>query len=89
MTSSYLKPCRGASTLVAALLLLMSAAFAAAQTDTGRLVGKIVDPNGAVVSGANVRVKSVATGREVTATSDNEGVYTVDGPQVPQTELVQ
>jgi hypothetical protein len=53
--------------LVAALLLLMIAALAAAQTDTGRLVGKIVDPNGAVVTGANVRVKSVATGREVTS----------------------
>ena len=57
----------------------MTAAWAAAQTDTGRLVGKIEDPNGAVVSGATVRVKSVATGREVTTTSDNEGVYTVVG----------
>src|SRR5256885_2477607 len=79
MTSNNLKACRGASTFVAALLLLMTAALAAAQTDTGRLVGKIVDPNGAVVTGATVRVKSVGTGREVTTTSDNEGVYTVVG----------
>ena len=50
MTSSNYKPCRGASTLVAALLLFMTAALAAAQTDTGRLVGKIEDPNGAVVT---------------------------------------
>jgi hypothetical protein len=57
----------------------MTATFAAAQTDTGRLVGKIVDPNGAVVTGATVRVKSVATAREVTTTSDDEGVYTVVG----------
>ena len=79
MTSVNLKPFRGASTLVAALLLLMTAILAAAQSDTGRLVGKIVDPSGAVVTGATVRVKSVATGREVTTTSDNEGVYTVVG----------
>jgi hypothetical protein len=57
----------------------MTAALAAAQTDTGRLVGKIVDPSDAVVTGATVRVKSVATGREVTATSDDQGVYTVVG----------
>src|ERR1041384_8086393 len=79
MTSSNLKPYRGASTLIAVILLLMTATLAAAQTDTGRLVGRIVDPNGAVVTGATVRVKSVATGREVTTTSDNEGIYTVVG----------
>src|ERR1044072_6949761 len=77
--TSNLKRYPGASTLIAVLLLLITAGLATAQTETGRLVGKIVDPSGAVVTGATVRVKSVATGREVKTTSDNEGVYTAVG----------
>ncbi|HYK19363.1 MAG TPA: TonB-dependent receptor, partial [Pyrinomonadaceae bacterium] len=77
--TSNLKRYPGASTLIAVLLLLITAGLATAQTEAGRLVGKIVDPNGAVVTGATVRVKSVATGREVTTTSDDQGLYNVVG----------
>src|ERR1044072_1825340 len=80
--TSNLKRYPGASTLIAVLLLLITAGLATAQTEAGRLVGKIVDPNGAVVTGATVRVKSVATGREVTTTSDDQGLYN-DGGLLP------
>src|SRR5215510_1871590 len=39
--------------------------------------GTVHDPNGAVVSGATIVVKNVATGAEFGATSSGSGVYTV------------
>src|SRR6476469_5992332 len=64
---------------VFAVLVMASAALA--QSATGQIVGKVTDPNGAVVSGATISVKSVDTGREMTATSDNEGSYTITAMQ--------
>ena len=46
-------------------------------SDSGQLAGKVSDPQGALVSGASVLVKSVDTGAEVNATSDSDGSYTV------------
>jgi hypothetical protein len=75
--------------LTGALLCLaaLAAPAALAQNEAGRLVGKIVDPNGAVVAGAVVTVKSVDTGvtREVTAGGD--GFYTVAGLQPGEYEI--
>lgn len=48
-----------------------------AQTESARIVGTVSDATGAVVSGATVLVKSAATGREVTATSGDDGTYTI------------
>src|SRR5438105_2467038 len=59
------------------LTCLLAAVSALAQTETGQIVGKVVDPNGASVSGANVKITSIATGRTVNATSDSLGQYTV------------
>src|SRR5262249_11269688 len=50
---------------------------ALAQTETGQIVGKVVDPNGAIVSGASVKITSVATGRAINASSDSQGQYNV------------
>lgn len=60
-----------------AVVLLACAASALAQTETGQITGKVLDPNGARVAGAAATVKSVETGRERTATSNEEGVYIV------------
>lgn len=57
--------------------LTLTAATTLAQSATGEIVGNVTDPNGAIVTGAVVTVKSVDTGREVTATSDDQGHYTV------------
>ena len=67
--------------MLAALLLLACSIGAAGQTETGQVIGKISDPNGALVSGAVVTIKAVNTGRELTATSDEEGSYTVTNLQ--------
>ncbi|MET0650667.1 MAG: TonB-dependent receptor [Pyrinomonadaceae bacterium] len=60
---------------VAALLFALSVTTFA-QLETGQITGRVTDPNGAVVPGAAVTVKSVETGAERAATSDAEGVYT-------------
>ncbi len=67
--------------LSAVFAVLMMAGAVLAQSATGQIVGKVTDPNGAVISGATVSVKSVDTGREMTATSDNEGSYTIPALQ--------
>ena len=65
----------------AVFALTIFAVSATAQTETGQIIGKVTDPNGAVVNGAAITVKSIATGREVAATSDNQGLYTVTALQ--------
>ena len=66
-------------TAVVMFFALSHVAFA--QTETGQIIGKVTDPNGAVVSGANVGVKSPDTGRELTAVSNEEGIYTITNLQ--------
>ena len=65
--------------VVFAIAMMAGGAFA--QSATGQINGKVTDPNGAVVPNANVTVKSVDTGRETTATSDNDGNYTITALQ--------
>jgi Carboxypeptidase regulatory-like domain len=59
------------------LVMLMSAVSLAAQTDRATLTGTITDPTGKRIVGANIAVKSIATGVEVSTTSNNSGVYVV------------
>jgi len=49
----------GFLSVVFALALMAGAAFA--QSATGQIIGKVTDPNGAVVAAANITVKSVDT----------------------------
>lgn len=58
------------------LALCTPSAFAQSQT-TGRIEGTVRDPNGAIIVGAAVTVKSVATAEERKVTTDGEGNYTV------------
>jgi hypothetical protein len=64
-------------TLVAFLFLGLSAAFAQTTT-TGAVNGVITDQSGAVVPGAIVTLKSIATGAVQTAKSSNSGSYRFD-----------
>ncbi|MBI3693329.1 MAG: TonB-dependent receptor [Acidobacteria bacterium] len=50
---------------------------ALAQTPAGEVMGRIIDPNGAVVPGARVTLLNVDTGAKREATSNNLGYYTV------------
>ena len=67
--------------VVFAALLFALGATAFAQLETGQITGRVTDPNGAVVPGAAVSVKSVETGAERAANSDAEGAYTVTNLQ--------
>src|SRR5215207_1039164 len=67
--------------LVLAALLVALSATAFAQLETGQITGRVTDPNGALVPGAAVTVKSVETGAERAATADAEGSYTVTNLQ--------
>lgn len=58
------------------LLLSTVAVLAQSQATTGTIQGTIIDPNGAVVSGASVNVKNVQTGSERTVVTNSDGFFT-------------
>ena len=83
MNKNKLKQLGASASRLALAMFVLATTFgsALAQTETGQIAGKVTDPNGAVVTGATVNVKSAQTGREVTVTSDNQGLYTVTSLQ--------
>ncbi len=60
--------------IFAFLLFLQSVTFGQA---SGSLVGTVTDPNGAVIQGATVTVKNIATNAARTVVTNNEGRWTV------------
>src|SRR5947209_199738 len=63
--------------IITLLTLFLFAGVALAQTDTGQITGKVVDPNGAAIPNATITVKSVATGSERTVQANGDGEYTI------------
>jgi hypothetical protein len=61
--------------LAAFFIVLASLAFG--QVGNGRITGTVTDPAGAVVPGADVEAKNVATGVVFSAVSTNTGNYTI------------
>ena len=61
----------------ALMFIILLATAVSAQTFRGSILGTVTDPNGAVVSGAKVSVKSKATGLERSTATDDSGNYTV------------
>src|SRR5688572_27625732 len=59
----------------ACLAFLLFAAPAAAQFETGSIVGTVRDNSGAVVAGATVTLTNVATGVTQARTSDESGIF--------------
>ncbi len=57
------------------VFLSVSAALAQAQSSTADLSGTVADPSGAVVPGATVTAKNIATGAVRTVTANDSGVY--------------
>jgi hypothetical protein len=70
-----------AGLLAMLLLFSLSPVLSFAQTETGQITIKAVDPQGAVIPGATVTVKSVDTGRTINVTTNDEGVATVTNLQ--------
>lgn len=66
---------RGSIATLFLLVMVTGAAFG--QGETGQISGTVTDPQDRVVAGATVTVKSVSTGAERTATTDDQGGYTV------------
>src|SRR5688572_8204721 len=59
------------------LLALYSISALAQSQTTGRIAGIVKDPNGAIIVGAEVTVKSLATTEERRGTTNAEGNYAV------------
>jgi hypothetical protein len=73
--------------VVAALILATLPAFAAAQTDAGRVSGTVRDASSAFVGGATVKVKNEKTGETRTTLTNAQG-YFVISPLRPSTYTV-
>jgi hypothetical protein len=59
------------------VFVLLSTAMLVGQTFRGTILGSVTDPSGAVVAGATVKVRNVATGLERTTATSADGSYTV------------
>ena len=68
---------KGSRLLLSAAVILGCVFTAIAQTETARVQGTVTDANGAAVAGATVMLAGQGTGREFTATSGNDGNYSV------------
>lgn len=66
---------RNVITLVAACLALVWCIPSVGQVLKGSISGTVLDPQGAVVSGAQVKATNLATGVALTTTSDNAGLF--------------
>jgi len=61
--------------------VVLSTAMLVGQTFRGTILGTVTDPSGAVVAGATVKVRNVATGLERTTATSADGSYAV--PELP------
>src|SRR5205085_3689061 len=68
---------RMSSLALAFAALCLMPLFAFAQSDQGRIVGAVRDPNNAVVPGAIITVHNERTGEERTVTTNEAGLYQV------------
>jgi hypothetical protein len=68
--------------VVAFVLLAAGSVFAFGQVSTaGTITGSVIDPASAIVAGATVVAKNNATGQELTATTSDDGTFTI--PSAP------
>src|ERR1700681_4406039 len=56
-------------------LFLLTQPFLLGQYGTGTILGTVTDPTGAIISGATVTAKNIATNETRTFTTDAEGFY--------------
>ena len=63
------------------IVLLLFAAGAAAQVLTGSIRGTVLDPQDLAIAGAKVTVTDLATGKEFTTTTNDQGAFVA--PQLP------
>src|SRR5258708_10161058 len=66
---------RGTPVVILALLWISLCSAAFAQVTGGTITGTVHDPSGAVVPGAEVKIKNLATGVVRTLSSNGQGLY--------------
>src|SRR6266849_6516976 len=66
---------RGLAALIAITVALAFCGASWGQVLKGSISGTVVDPQGAVVSGAQVKAKNIETGAVLTTTSDGSGLF--------------
>ena len=59
------------------VFVLFSTALLVGQTFRGTILGTVTDPSGAVVAGATIKIRNVATGLERTTVTSADGSYAV------------
>ena len=64
-----------------AVALFGALAASAHQVETGQIAGLVTDPSGAIIPGANVTVRNIATNEQRTAISSASGLYVVTALQ--------
>ena len=67
--------------LLAALVLIVSASSAWAQSQTGEIFGKVTDTSGAVLPGVTVTLTGPSLLQPQTATTSETGIVPVPAPQ--------
>ena len=66
-----------AKLLCKTFLVVNIAVICIAQVESGRIVGTVLDPNGAVVAQAKITVTNTATDQTLTATTNDGGDFAV------------
>ncbi len=67
------------ASLLALFLFVFASCLAFGQAEAGSIVGSVHDATGALISGATVTAKSVATGAERATVTGSSGQYTIPG----------
>src|SRR5437016_252280 len=63
--------------LVACIAAISISALAQSQATGGNIEGRVTDPNGAAVAGATITATNQQTGLEKSATSNDEGLFSI------------
>jgi hypothetical protein len=71
---TFLYHCRGVFAIT-----FLSSAFVLAQVESGQIAGTVADQSGAIITGAAVSVKNVATGAERSTQTSSTGAYLISG----------
>jgi hypothetical protein len=61
--------------IVLAALFIVPSAFC--QTDTASISGRVADPSGAAISGADVHVQNILTGQDLPTKTNSSGLYVI------------
>jgi Carboxypeptidase regulatory-like domain/TonB dependent receptor len=65
--------------LALSLIVLITSAYAFAQTEGARISGRVTDPTDAVIVGAECQITNIETNVSTTTTTNADGIYVISG----------